>query len=84
MMYERHLLVTGGLPFTELKAHSLIDARARAANDFPDFLKADPRRSAWNSNQARTLTDCWSLNICAKNVSALCAWTQVRSILFAG
>ncbi len=39
MMYERHLLVTGGLPFTELKAHSLIDARARAANDFTDFSK---------------------------------------------
>jgi hypothetical protein len=39
MMYERHLLVTGGLPFAELKARSLIDARARAANDAPDFSK---------------------------------------------
>jgi hypothetical protein len=39
LMYERHLLVTGGLPFTELKAQSLIDTRARAANDSPDFSK---------------------------------------------
>lgn len=39
MMYERHLIVTGGLPFAELKARSLIDARARAANDSPDFSK---------------------------------------------
>ena len=39
MMYERHLMVTGGLPFAELKARSLIDARARAANDAPDFSK---------------------------------------------
>jgi hypothetical protein len=39
MMYESHLIVTGGLPFTELKARSLIDARARAANDASDFSK---------------------------------------------
>jgi hypothetical protein len=39
MMYERHLLVTGGLPFAQLKARSLIDVRARAANDSPDFSK---------------------------------------------
>jgi len=32
-------LVTGGLPFAELKARSLIDTRARAANDSPDFSK---------------------------------------------
>jgi Domain of unknown function (DUF4105) len=37
LMYERHAIVTGGLPFAELKARSLIDARARAANDSPDF-----------------------------------------------
>jgi len=37
LMYERHLIVTGGLPFAELKARSLIDIRARAANDSPDF-----------------------------------------------
>jgi len=36
-MYERHLIVTGGLPFAELKARSLIDIRARAANEAPDF-----------------------------------------------
>ncbi len=39
MMYERHLIVSGGLPFAELKARSLIDARARAADDSPDFSK---------------------------------------------
>jgi Domain of unknown function (DUF4105) len=39
LMYERHLLVTDGLPFAELKTRSLIDARARAANDSPDFSK---------------------------------------------
>src|SRR5437867_3384560 len=39
LMYERHLIVTGGLPFDELKTRSLIDTRARAANDFPDFSK---------------------------------------------
>jgi len=32
-------LVTGGVPFAELKARSLIDTRARAANDSPDFSK---------------------------------------------
>jgi hypothetical protein len=36
-MYERNLLVTGGLPFLELKTRSLIDTRARAANDSPAF-----------------------------------------------
>jgi len=36
-MYERRLIVTSGLPFAELKTRSLIDARARAANDSPDF-----------------------------------------------
>ncbi len=37
LMYERHVIVTGGLPFAELKARSLIDTRAVAANDSPDF-----------------------------------------------
>ncbi len=37
LMYERHLIVTDGLPFPELKMRSLIDTRARAANDSPDF-----------------------------------------------
>jgi hypothetical protein len=37
MMYERHLIVTGGLPFVELKERSLINAQAQAANDAPDF-----------------------------------------------
>jgi hypothetical protein len=39
LMYERHLLVTDGLPFAELRARSLIDPRAQAANDSPDFSK---------------------------------------------
>jgi hypothetical protein len=34
---NRHAIVTGGLPFAELKARSLIDTRARVANDSPDF-----------------------------------------------
>ena len=37
LMYERHLIVTGGLPFAELKARSLINGRAKAANASPDF-----------------------------------------------
>ena len=37
LMYERHLIVTGGLPFAELKARSLVKARAQAANDAADF-----------------------------------------------
>jgi len=37
LLYERHLIATGGLPFAELKTRSLIDTRARAANDSPDF-----------------------------------------------
>ncbi len=39
LMYERHFIVTDGLPFPELKARCLIDARARAASDSPDFSK---------------------------------------------
>jgi len=37
LMYEHHVIVTGGLPFAELKARSLINTRAHAANDSPDF-----------------------------------------------
>jgi len=39
LMYERNLLVTGELSFAELKTRSLIDTRAIAANDSPDFSK---------------------------------------------
>src|SRR6266513_2112719 len=39
LLYQERALVTGGLPFAELKARSLIDTRARAANDSPDFSK---------------------------------------------
>ena len=37
LLYRDGGLMTGGLPFAELKARSLIDTRARAANDSPDF-----------------------------------------------
>lgn len=37
LMYERHLIATGGLPFAELKARSLINARAKAADASTDF-----------------------------------------------
>jgi hypothetical protein len=37
LMYERHLIITGGLPFAELKARSLIDQRANAADAAPNF-----------------------------------------------
>jgi len=37
LLFEHHRIVTAGLPFPELKARSLIDAQARAANDAPDF-----------------------------------------------
>jgi hypothetical protein len=36
MLYERHALA-GSLPFAELKKRALIDDRARAADDAPDF-----------------------------------------------
>jgi hypothetical protein len=39
LLYERQAIVTGGLPFAELKTRSLIDTRARAANDSADFSK---------------------------------------------
>jgi hypothetical protein len=37
MMFEHHTIVTAGLPFSELKARSLIDARAQAADTAPNF-----------------------------------------------
>jgi hypothetical protein len=37
ILYERHAVVTDGLPFAELKARLLINGRARAANDSADF-----------------------------------------------
>jgi len=39
LMYQRHVLVTAGLPFAELKARALIDSAAQAANDSPDFSR---------------------------------------------
>jgi hypothetical protein len=37
LMFEQHTIVTAGLPFSELKARSLIDARAQAADAAPNF-----------------------------------------------
>ena len=37
MMYERHMIATGDLPFAELKKRALINPAAREANDAPDF-----------------------------------------------
>jgi hypothetical protein len=37
MLFEQGALRTGGLPFPELKTRSLINERARAAHDSPDF-----------------------------------------------
>jgi Domain of unknown function (DUF4105) len=39
LLYERHLIATGGLPFTELKQRSQINERARAADQDPDFSR---------------------------------------------
>ena len=37
MLYQDHAIVTGGLSFIELKQRSLINERARAADQNPDF-----------------------------------------------
>ena len=37
LLYERHYIVTGGLPFAELKTRSLINDRAKRADASPDF-----------------------------------------------
>jgi Domain of unknown function (DUF4105) len=39
MLYQDHAIATGGLSFTELKQRSLIDERARAADQDPDFSR---------------------------------------------
>lgn len=39
LLYERNRIATGGLSFAELKQRSLINARARAANNDPDFSR---------------------------------------------
>jgi Domain of unknown function (DUF4105) len=39
LLYERHAIATGGLPFSELKQRSLINKRARAADQEPDFSR---------------------------------------------
>lgn len=40
MLYQDRAIATGGLSFTELKQRSLINERARAANDGPNFSHA--------------------------------------------
>jgi hypothetical protein len=37
LMYDRGRLVTGGLPFPELKQREHINAAAKAAGNSPDF-----------------------------------------------
>ncbi len=37
LMFERHTIVTAGVPFPELKARSLINPRAKAADALPNF-----------------------------------------------
>src|SRR5215831_20497039 len=37
MLYQDHAVATGGLSFTELKRHNLINDRARTADQNPDF-----------------------------------------------
>ena len=39
MLYQDHAIATGGLSFTELKQRSLINERARAAGQDPDFSR---------------------------------------------
>ena len=39
LLYERHLIATGGLSFAELKQRSRINERERAADKDPDFSR---------------------------------------------
>jgi hypothetical protein len=39
LLYQRHVVATGGLSFAELKRQSLINPRARAADQAPDFSR---------------------------------------------
>jgi len=39
MLYQDHVVVTGGLPFAELKQRSLINERALSADQNPDFSR---------------------------------------------
>ena len=39
LLYQQHLIATGGLPFSELKQRSRINERARAADKDPDFSR---------------------------------------------
>jgi Domain of unknown function (DUF4105) len=39
LLYERQVIATGGLPFSELKQRSLINHSARAADKDPDFSR---------------------------------------------
>ena len=39
LLYDRHLIATGGLSFTELKQRSLINQRARLADEDLQFSR---------------------------------------------
>ncbi len=47
MLFERGSIVTSGLTFSELKARSLINERARTALDAPDFSNRIRARQHW-------------------------------------
>jgi hypothetical protein len=48
MLYQDHAIATGGLPFAELKQRSLINERARAADDDPDFSRVIREGLPWS------------------------------------
>jgi hypothetical protein len=49
MLYQDHAIATGGLPFTELKQRSLINERARVADQNPDFSNLIRVGLPWNN-----------------------------------
>jgi hypothetical protein len=48
MLYQDHAIATGGPPFAELKQRSLINERARAAADDPDFSRVIREGLPWS------------------------------------
>ena len=53
MLYQNHAIATGGLSFAELKQRSLIDERARAADQNPDFSRVIREGLPRNDQQSR-------------------------------
>jgi hypothetical protein len=48
MLYQDHAIATGGLSFAELKRRSLINERAQAADQNPDFSRVIRERLPQN------------------------------------